>query len=83
MDPIKTTSGKTAREHIKVLRDARPARDHTDMLIEKLDALAEQAYSTIRMMRKEGNALRLMAIDAKRVAMLLKKKPPAELDVVL
>ena len=82
MEPIKTTSGKTARANTDVLRQRRQLeREPLDVVIDKLDALADQAYQTIRMMRNEGNALRLLAVEAKQLTAVLRKKRPVDLEL--
>lgn len=83
MEPIRTTSGKTAKARLAELRQRRVVIgiDNTEELANKLDALADQAYATVRAMRDQGNALRLLAVDAKRTVMELRKgrKPDVEL----
>ena len=75
MEPIRTTSGKTARANLADMRQRRVAvhKDQTDVLIEQLDALALQAYATIRAIGEQGNLLRLLAIDARKLTKALRK----------
>jgi uncharacterized membrane protein len=81
MDPIRTISGKTARDRLRALRERRlPAPpDHTEMLVDKLDALAKQAYTTIQTVRDQMNALRLLAVDARQTVKEIRKTPDIEI----
>lgn len=82
-DLIRTTSGKTARAHIADLRQRRVPipQDQTSALINQLDALADQAYMVIRMMREQGNALRVLAVEAKQTVNALRKRQKLDLEL--
>jgi len=75
MEPIRTTSGKTAKARLADLRLRRnpTQKEQIALLILKLDAISDQSYSIIRMMRDHGNALRLLAIDGKQTVAKLRK----------
>lgn len=83
MDPIRTTSGKTARDNLAALRQRRQLiqPDQTDAVLDKLEALADQSYRVIRMLRTELNALRLQAVDAKQTVMNLRKQRKVDLEL--
>jgi hypothetical protein len=83
MEPIRTTSGKTARAQIAALRQKRivAQADPSEALIVQLDALADQAYATIRAMREQGNLLRLLAVDAKRTVLELRKGRKVDVEL--
>lgn len=48
-------------------------KDPTAELMAKLDAMANQAYLTVRMMRTQGNLLRALVVDAKQTVRRLHK----------
>jgi hypothetical protein len=49
------------------------------MLVDKLDALAKQAYTTIQTVRDQMNALRLLAVDARQTVKEIRKTPDIEI----
>ena len=77
LNPISTTSGASAKANLKALREQRRIPmyvDRTDEILQLLDALAVEAYATIRMMRVRGNALRMQAVVAKQMVLELRKR---------
>ena len=75
MNPINTTSGKTAKANIERLRQRRvpvPV-DYTDALVDQLDALSEQAFVVIRSVREPINVLLRLTVQAKQTVRKLRK----------
>ena len=83
MQPISTTSGRTAKANTDALRQRRiPVLvDRTDETIEAMEALADQCYTLIRSMRDHINAVRPLAIAAKQLAMKARKARKIDLEL--